>query len=81
LNTDELLNYLEDTYPTTEKGRVTGLSRYHSGVLEEVPLPAGAEGYVDAHPEGSDRGGYVPWLEVPGASPVFYYEPEGEWSY
>jgi hypothetical protein len=33
-------------------------------------------GCVDAHPEGSDRGGYVPTLR--GGS--YYYEPAGEWN-
>ena len=79
MNTDELLNYLEGTYPEVDKGKVTLYRDTPEGEVE-VPLPEGAKGYVDAHPEGSDRGGYVPWLEVPGASPVFYYEPTGEWS-
>ena len=34
--------------------------------------------YIDAHPEGSDRGGYVVWVEH-GNEKCFYYEPSCEW--
>jgi hypothetical protein len=45
----------------------------------------GADGYVDDHPEGSDRGGYVPTLFFHGASGsgvaqnVYYDECCCEW--
>jgi len=44
-------------------------------VTDQYP---GAVLYVDEHPEGSDRGGYVPWIEM-GGQQAFYYEPDGEW--
>lgn len=42
-----------------------------------VPDSSGHFGCVDEHPEGSDRGGYVPMLNDPEFT--FYYENSGEW--
>jgi len=36
------------------------------------------EAYVAAHPEGSDRGGYVPTVFSPDGD-AFYSETAGEW--
>lgn len=36
------------------------------------------EAYLDDHPEGSDRGGYVVWVEKDDDR-CYYYEPDGEW--
>lgn len=33
--------------------------------------------YVGAHPEGSDRGGYVPWVETNDGQTTFYYGEYG----
>ena len=56
--------------PKTNKGEVT---------LEDQdgnPLEVEGKGYVDEHPEGSDRGGYVPYWER-GEEQAFYEEEDG----
>jgi hypothetical protein len=45
--------------------------------LGVVPDNNGHFGCLDEHPEGSDRGGYVPTLN--DSASTFYYEPSGEW--
>jgi hypothetical protein len=40
-----------------------------------TPYVCEGKGYVDEHPEGSDRGGYVPFWEVDGVA-VYWYD---EW--
>lgn len=37
------------------------------------------EVWVAAHPEGSDRGGYVVWVELEDGTCAFFYEPDCEW--
>lgn len=73
----QLLAYLEDYYPgDMDKGRFTELIHAETGQV--VPLPEGVIGYLDSHPEGPDRGGYVPWLELPSGASVFHHYDE--WS-
>jgi hypothetical protein len=80
MTTKELLAYVQGTTPETDKGRVFLVRDSETAEEETVPLPEGCEGFVDEHPEGSDRGGYVPWVKLPSGAGVFYYEPSGEWS-
>lgn len=65
------LNKLE-AWPEPNKGKVN---------LEDQdgkPLEVEGEGWLDAHPEGSDRGGYVPYW-VRGEERAYYDETGGEW--
>ncbi len=79
----ELLQYLEGSYPTVNKGVVTLTKVVEKGEgwegEEDLPLPEGCRAYLDAHPEGSDRGGYCPFVELPSGASVFYYEGDGTW--
>lgn len=85
---EELCQKLNDlgATPVVDSGVLTGLEVPAVGggkrlltrlELRELKLdaPGSALGCVDAHPEGSDRGGYVPTLN---AGP-FYYGPTEEW--
>ena len=78
--------------PETAKGKVVELSSYDRTTHTSTPLENNELvalglnpedlGYVDEHPEGSDRGGYVPFLKATcdGVQVEFYYyEPAGEW--
>lgn len=73
MNRDGLLVYLEGVYPDVHKGVVT-LSREDG---TKVLLPKDATAYLDEHPEGADRGGYVPYVELPNGSSVFFHEELG----
>lgn len=72
----ELLAFAKGRCPVCCKGQVSHLT--DSETEEPVPLPEGVEGYLDDHPEGSDRGGYVPFL-YSGLHRIYYYEPDGAW--
>lgn len=74
----EILAALNEYGPgEIEKGRFSTLYS-HGDEEHELPLPEGWEGYLDAHPEGSDRGGYLPTVHGPGGSFMFS-EHDGEW--
>lgn len=75
LNVNELFEYVEGCWPVVSRGQVVELESDE----ERKPLPEGVTGYVDAHPEGADRGGYVPFLETESGKLIFYYGPAGEW--
>jgi uracil phosphoribosyltransferase len=75
----ELLEYLTGVCPAVSKGVVTLMREKETEQEEVVPLPDGAKAYVDSHPEGSDRGGYVPYVELASGVSVYYYEGDGEW--
>lgn len=70
--------------PYCERGQVTLVkydvnSRNYTNVPQEVIDRLGVvEGYIDEHPEGSDRGGYVPTVFA-GDDAAYYDENEGEW--
>jgi hypothetical protein len=82
----ELLTYW-GVSPQVEGGQVTGLvvekqvgTAWHENPLEEwqfdlLELDPQDLGCVDEHPEGSDRGGYVPTL----TNGCHYDENGGEW--
>lgn len=44
---------------------------------KELGIQDGFNGYLVAHPEGSDRGGYVPCISEPNL--VYYDENAGRW--
>lgn len=77
--------------PIINRGRVTGLGnpRYNETPLtpeqlQNFGIDPNNIGYVDAHPEGSDRGGYVPFVavKVGGTEETLMYdEIDGEWRY
>lgn len=67
----EELNRLE-AWPDVNRGKVTLQDQDGNPLIPEVE----GEGYVDPHPEGSDRGGYVPYWERNGAQ--VYYDENGE---
>lgn len=77
MSNDELLKYLDGCWPRVNKGVVTLIREDETGKEIEVPLPDGSTAYVDDHPEGSDRGGYVPFVEINGIQAC--YDSSGEW--
>lgn len=62
-----------------EKRRQTGLSGEETELTDEQYAELGLDkndlGCIDDHPEGSDRGGYVPTLN----DGSYYMENDGEW--
>jgi len=71
----------DGVYPTSMgKGQVALFKDDDQG--NEIDVTANypdIELYIDEHPEGADRGGYVPWAEA-GSDTAFYYGPDGEWA-
>lgn len=73
----------------TEKGQVVSVDVGPTDSPETLTLAelaerlgySGAEGYLDDHPEGADRGGYVPTLFFLGdnAENVYYDDCCCEW--
>lgn len=75
----------------TAEGRVVRLYSGDEDLTEEQLVELGIDpslGYLDDHPEGRDRGGYVPYVvsvhkfEVGGNEynwTVYFYEPDQEW--
>ena len=65
-------------HPSTDSGKVVGLLRDDSELSDEelvaLGLDPGDLGSVCEHPEGSDRGGYVPFV-----GRVYYDENGGVW--
>ena len=70
-----LLRYTNDDYDETRKLNEAELTEL--ATLGVVPDENGHFGCVGEHPEGSDRGGYVPTLNGPHYT--FYSEHDGEW--
>lgn len=64
--------------PLTHKGKITNLETedFEMVPLQEVLM--GAEGYVEKHPEGVDRGGYVPMIFWQGKK-VYWDVVGGVW--
>jgi hypothetical protein len=62
-------------WPICKKGKITHLLRDGED-SSDVDLPEGIEGYLESHPEGKDRGGYVPWLDS-GKARIYFFD--GEW--
>jgi hypothetical protein len=80
MNQKELLALAKKTWPVIEKGKVVHLLRNPETENEEiVPLPEGVEGYLEEHPEGADRGGYLPIL-TSGVAQIEYDSQSGTWS-
>lgn len=62
---DELLELLQDVTPEVRGGKV---------ILPDCSLPDGCEAYLDVHPDGHDRGGYVPYVKSPSGGLIYYEE-------
>jgi hypothetical protein len=70
---------------SSNKGKVTLMQEDDEGNEKEFSLEAlgytEVSSYIDSHPEGSDRGGYVPYVEAVGPDKkhynVYYYEHDG----
>ena len=62
-----------NVFPRVSKGVVT---LYTDQGNQTKPYVCEGKGYVDPHPEGADRGGYVPFWEVDG---VLVYHDGEEW--
>jgi hypothetical protein len=80
-----LAEYLNsnDIVPECAKGRVSLVRRDDSDefiplALEELSSIGFIEDYVEEHPEGSDRGGYVPTIHTSDEC-AYYDESAGEW--
>jgi len=58
-----------DAWPEVHRGKVTLQDQNGNALNIE------GEGYVDEHPEGSDRGGFVPYWERNGS--VVHYDENG----
>jgi hypothetical protein len=61
--------------PRCERGQVT---LTHDPAQAEVVAELDIDGYLDSHPEGAGRGGYVPYVFSEGES-AFYCDIEGVW--
>lgn len=81
----DLAEYLNtnNMMPKCAKGRVS-LVKYTEDD-EYIPLTTDelrsidfTEGYIEAHPEGVDRGGYVPTVHTANEC-AYYDENAGEW--
>jgi hypothetical protein len=80
----DFLNTNKATY-TTHQGKVTlefwaddrffATRKATAEELETLGLDQSDHGYVEGHPEGSDRGGYVPTL----TNGCYYDEGAGDW--
>jgi hypothetical protein len=80
MNQEELLAYVDGTTPVVVKGQVVHLLREDENVDDQVvALPEGVEGWVEEHPEGSDRGGWVPVLVTESGEKLFFDELETGW--
>ena len=75
-STEALLKFVKGSRPVIKRGKVVRLRFKRKG---KVSLPEGVKGYLDEHPDGSDRGGYVPWLYLSNGNGVYYDLTEGEW--
>ena len=74
-----LVKVLQDYCPVIDKGQLIALENREDCEwmhLQEV-LP-GAEGYLEAHPEGADRGGYVPMVFL-GKKAVYWDPSDTGW--
>ena len=71
-----------EVHPKVSEGKVVGLFRYGPDNETEIDVPMAefgiTDGYIDAHPEGSDRGGYVPFVFADKVS-SHYDETGGDW--
>jgi len=66
--------------PATMRGKVTLVQNFYKDDTwdhEEVVTNYSGEGYLEDHPEGADRGGYVPYWERGDATA--YYSSNEEW--
>ena len=66
----------KDVWPHVKRSKVSLWGRDPRGNV--VKATHEGEGYVDPHPEGEDRGGYVVFWEVEGET-ALYDETKGEW--
>jgi hypothetical protein len=79
MNHKQLLAFAGKAWPVIEKGKIVHLVREpETPETEIVPLPEGVEGYLDEHPEGADRGGYLPTLKS-GNAEIQYDDQTGIW--
>lgn len=76
------LNDVGPIWPVCSRGVVTGFDTEDGQRIDlgDLELPGGplTEGYIEAHPEGSDRGGYVPTV-FRGEEQAHYDENAGVW--
>lgn len=70
--------------PNVEEGQVTSLrvstqDEEREATPEEVEALGFEDGCIEAHPEGSDRGGYVPFVYHKSGAGAYFYEPDNTW--
>jgi hypothetical protein len=77
--------------PVVQKGQVTlaktaydaesGCYDYDESetTQEDLEKVGFLEGWLEEHPEGSDRGGYVPTVFFKNGQSSYYHENAGEW--
>jgi hypothetical protein len=79
LNEGKVTHFIQDTWDSD--GGVNSKEVSLWSVANQLGF-ASVEGFLDEHPEGADRGGYVPWLRFSGSDSVYsvyWYEPDGQW--
>jgi len=80
---DAFVKSLNDAgvYPMVCEGEVTLVKEDDEGNEVEVALSEFniIKGYVDEHPEGSDRGGFVPWVRLNDDVEAYHMENDGCW--
>lgn len=80
-NNNEMNNIYEDLFGVFAdiKRKKVILTRDDEDITKEfINKYPGVEIYVDEHPEGSDRGGYVPTIEYEGKQ-YYFMELDNEW--
>lgn len=75
---DELLAYAssENSFPDPDEDGKFDYLETERGLVN--PLPKNVTGRLAEHPEGADRGGYVPWLCI-DEKPTIYYDDALGW--
>ena len=77
----DLAEYLNsnEIMPDCAKGQVYLMNdKYVPLTDDELKSMGFVEGYVEAHPEGADRGGYVPTVHTANEC-AYFDENAGEW--
>jgi len=68
-------DFLDEVYPSDEhRGKFRLFRDVDDSEMDVTDEIAPNEIWIGEHPEGSDRGGYVPYLEKDGVVYYYYYD-------
>lgn len=73
-----LKKMLDGYSPVVRKGQVVELENDDGDRISLQLVVPEASGYLDAHPEGADRGGYVPMVFL-GRQWTYWDSEDGSW--